>query len=109
MCSPKRELETGAEDQSTAMENSCSKDLNKLSFQYLPIIKENIFICLYGDNASNGKLLPMVKLEGRTLPWKDLLAALFWEDSQSWALKDHKTGKWNVEKKVGKEDVKGFR
>lgn len=85
MCSPKRELETGDEDQSTAMENSCSKDLNRLRSQYLHIIKENIFICLYGDNASNGKLLPKVKLEGRTLPWKDLLAALFWEDSQSCA------------------------
>lgn len=86
-------METGDEDQSTAMEISCSKDLNKLSSQYLRIIKGNTFICLDGDNPSDGEFLPKVKLEGRTSPWQDLLAALFWEDGQSYTLKDHKTGK----------------
>lgn len=102
MCSPKRELETG-DGLSTAMEISCSKDLHKLISQYLHIIKGNTSICIYDliydDNPSDGKLLPEVKLEGRTSPWKHLLAALFWEDGQSCALEDHKTAKWNVEKK----------
>jgi len=42
--SKKRELETGDGDQPTAMEISCSKNLNKLSSQYLHIIKESITI-----------------------------------------------------------------
>lgn len=72
------------------MEVSCSKDLNKLTSLYFHIMKENILICLYGDSPRDGKLLPKVKLEGRTLPWKDTAAALSWEDVQKCARKDLK-------------------
>lgn len=89
------------------MEVSCSKDLNKLTSLYFHIMKENILICLYGDSPRDGKLLPKVKLEGRTLPWKDTAAALSWEDIQKCARKDLKQVNEMWEKK-GKEDMKGF-
>lgn len=77
MCSPKRKLGTGDGDQSNAMKISCSKDLHTLSFQYLHIVNGGTSICIYSDSPSVGKLLPEMKLDGRTLPWKHLLADLF--------------------------------
>lgn len=56
-------------------------------------MKENIPICLYGDSPRNGKLLPKVKQEGRTLPWKNIMAALSLKYVQDCARKDLKTGK----------------
>lgn len=71
------------EDQSIAMVISCSKDLNKFRFQYLHIIKVNMFICAYGYNPSDGKLLPKVEVEGRISLQKDLLVSVFWGNSQN--------------------------
>lgn len=61
-------------------------------------MKESIPICLYDDSPRDGKWLPKVKQKGRTLPWKNIMAALSWEDVQNCAWKDLKTSKWNVEK-----------
>lgn len=109
MSSPKRELKAGDGDQSTAgwkLEGFCSKDSNKFTSLYFHIMKENIPICLYGDNPRDGKLLPKVKQKETALPWK----TLSWEDVQNCSQKDLKTGKQNVGKiEVGKEDMKGFR
>lgn len=56
-------------------------------------MEENIAICLYGDSPRDSKILPKVKQKGRILSWRNILAALSWEDVQNYAWKDLKTGK----------------
>lgn len=102
MCSLKRDLKAGEGDQSTAgwkLEFFCSKDLNKFTSLYFHIMKDNIPICLYGESTRDGKLLPKVKQKGRTLPWKNIMAALSREDVQNCSQKALKTGKRNVGEK----------